>query len=288
MAGAPNFGDLLDYIGANQGLSPDAAAASDQPSGISSLFGGLSGGNPTSSLLGGASTGLSFLPPPFDLTALLPALASFGLDLSSMFGGRSSTGPGSATADIASAAGNSDPILALLGMGAGNIPSGTPISSPSAGPSFGPYFNDARTLLDLARWGPGGLTDKRAEADDTTTLKNALTGLGNPGQEGPTLQLINQAFQQGQKYLTPQNINLLRTQLNPQELTDWNNYFGNRGGGGGGGGGGQPNPNPNPNPGPNPNSNFQLPGQGILNMAQLGSLLGLLGGGGGFAQGWYH
>lgn len=231
--------------------------------------------------------GLSTLIGP--LLSLIGGGASLGNLFGSLFGGgRSSTGPGSATADIASAASNSDPVLALLGEGAGSLPSGVPISSSSGAASgFGPYFETAAKLEDLLRWGPGGLTDPKAENATVATLKNALTGLGNPGQEGGTLQALQQAYQQGQEYLTPQNINLLMNQLNPDEQGILRQIIDKNGGGGGGRG--FPNPNPNPNPNfPNPNPNFNLPTQGILNTAQLGSLLGLLGGGGGFSMGWYH
>lgn len=268
--GIPGLGTALQYLLANQGLNPLQAAFSDIPgggassdvfSGLGSLFGGLALGGPIGGGLGA-------------LTSLVPLITSlFG-------GGRSSTGPGSATSDIASGGGSSsDPVIRLLGEGAGALPSGVPISSSSGAASgFGPYFDVARKLEDLVRWGPGGLSDPRAEGLDATTLKNAMTELGNPGSDGSlTLQALQNAFNTGSQYLTPDNLKLLTGQFNPQELNIWKTFW-DQPGGTGIPPGNIPN---NPLNNPNPNSNFnpmQNPLFANTNPSTLMSMLGLGGG----------
>lgn len=218
-AGVP-IASLLQYIAQNQGLNPTQAAQSDLPGSsggfnITDLLPG-GGGGPTSIPMGlGESLfGLGTANP----LSIIGGLSSLGQGIASLFGGgRSSTGPGSATSDIAGAAGSSDPILALLGAGAGALGGNTPISSPAAGSNFGPYFNDARRLLDLVRWGPGGLTDRRAQALDATTLSNAMHELGNPGSGTSTLDAINRAFSGGSRYLTPSNLAAVTGGLNSNE-----------------------------------------------------------------------
>ena len=284
-AGIPGLQNALQYQLANLGLNPFQTAVSDFPGGGTSGgdLSGLFGGGGASSLFGGAGEGLSFLPPPFDLTAIIPALGSLGLNLASMFSGRSSTGPGSATSDIASGgSSSSDPVIRLLGEGAGALPPGVPISSSSGAASgFGPYFDVARKLEDLVRWGPGGLTDPRAEGLDATTLKKAMTELGNPGTDAGTgtLQALQNAFNTGSKYLTTDNINKLIAQLSPQEQnifkTVWNPQGGTIPTGN------IPNNPNNPNNPFNPNPNFNPMQNPLFSNTNPASLMQLLGLGGG-------
>jgi hypothetical protein len=258
------------------------------------------GGGPASDVGTAASVaGLAAAPATGGLSALLSLLGG-GVSLGSLLGGllgggRSATGPGSATSDIASGAGAySDPVISLLGEGATALGGNTPVSSPSAGPTYGPYFDAARKWEDLLRWGPGGLTDPKAEALDATTLKNAMTELGNPGTGTGTLQALQQAFQSGSKYLTPDNLKLLLSQMNPTEQQISKPITG-----------GPPNLGIPPLTGNPPGSasgggNYQIPANNVLNLAQLIPLLKMMGGGGssgggvniappsGFQYGWYR
>lgn len=256
-SGAPQIpkaiGTAQDYINA---FNP-----SQQGSG--SDVGGLLGGG--SGILGdlgkAASLGSLVLPPlspigfGLSLTSAIPQLIS-------MFSGRSSTGPGSATADIAGAGSNySDPIIKLLSAGAANLPSGTPISaSDGSASSFGPYFDAARRAEDLIRWGSGGTTDKNAQALDATTLKNALTEMGNPGKAGTgTLTGIQDAwnkFIQNNPEGSPgwNQLLQLQNQMSGPEKAIFEQFFK---GGGGDGGPGQP---PGSPPGVPPGSPPNLPG----------------------------
>lgn len=277
-AGFP-YSEALQYQLANQGLNPLQTALSDIPGGgvSSDIFSGAS------PLLGGLALGAPILGGIGGLASLVPLIAGlFG-------GGRSSTGPGSATSDIASGGGSSsDPVIRLLGEGAGALPPGVPISSSSgAAAGFGPYFDVARKLEDLVRWGPGGLTDRRAEGLDATTLKNAMTELGNPGTDAGTgtLQALQNAFNIGSKYLTPDNIKLLTSQFSPQEQSIFNQIWGQPGGNGIPPGG-VPNNSFNPNNpfnlnNPNSNPNFNPMQNPLFSNTNPSTLMQLLGFGGG-------
>lgn len=275
-AGIPGLGTFLQYQLANQGLNPLQTALSDIPGG------GVSGDvfSSASPLLGGLALGAPILGGVGALASLVPMIAGlFG-------GGRSSTGPGSATSDIASGGGSSsDPVIRLLGEGAGALPPGVPISSSSgAAAGFGPYFDLARKLEDLVRWGPGGLTDPRAEALDATTLSKGMTELGNPGKDGTlTLQALQRAFDTGSQYLTPDNITKLVTQLTPQERDIFKRYWDFGGQRGDRIPDGQPPGNPFniPNPNPNPNLNFSPMQNPLFSNTNPSTLMQLLGLGGG-------
>lgn len=197
---------LDDYIAANQGLNAAQAAASDVGASAltSSLIGGLGLTNPLSAI---------------------PSLLSLGLNLagidplSSLIGAFSGRPKMEATQDIASSANNSDPVIALLGQGAQQLDSkGVPISSSKSSDtsSFGPYFQVASDIENLVRWGTTNPTPQQADLT-ATTLKNALTELGNPGQGTQTLQALQQAWQQAASSLTPQQIQQLFGQMSPTE-----------------------------------------------------------------------
>lgn len=239
----------------------------------SSILGDIgSGAGLAGSLIGSLPTaGLS-------LGLAIPSLIS---NLSSMFSGRSSTGPGSATADIAGAgSAYSDPIIKLLSAGAGNLPSGTPISaSDGSASSFGPYFDLARKLEDPVRWGFGGVNPK-TEALDATTLKNALTEMGNPGKAGTgTLSGIQNAWNSFIQKNPPgsdgwnQFLELQKSLTGP-EKTIFDQFFGQ-----GGGGGGNPPPGSPPNfPSPtgNPLGANTNPGSSPNPLSTLGAIAPLL------------
>ena len=212
MAGAP-VGSLWDYVFANQGLDAAQAAASDVAGSAASSALGLSSlADPITAALGVTSL-LSMIPGLGDLNPIN--------DIISAFQGRPKM---QATQDIASAANNTDPVIALLGEGAQQLNSkGVPISSSNnQASSFGPYFQVASDLENLVRWGTTNPTPQQAQLT-ATTLKNALTELGNPGKAGTqTLQALQQAWQQGLQNLSPQALQQLVGQMSPEEQNIFN------------------------------------------------------------------
>ena len=174
------------------GSAPQTAAYLNQgglpgPLGDVGSIGGLLGGagSAIGALTGALPTG------GLSLLADVPSLIS---GLTGMFSGRSSTGPGSATSDIAAASSSSDPILALLGSGAGSLGSGTPLSSPAAGPTFGPYFNAARDLENVLRFGAGAANNPTDLQLTAQTLQNTLHDLGNPGNQTGTENAVTKLW----------------------------------------------------------------------------------------------
>ena len=238
MAIADRFGagsQAAEYAAQNAGLDAAGAAASD--AGLSAL--GYS--NPYTALIAAIPELVQLFGGP-DINPLDALMGLIG-------GGRPKM---EATSEIAAGGkASSDPVLELLGMGAGGLSSsGTPISSPKAGPSFGPYFNVARSLEDLLRWGPAGLKDPKLQQLDAQTLQNALHDLGNKGDT--TTGELERTYRTGSKYLTPENIQLLEDQIGPWGSTLVNQLL-NRG----------------------DNPRMRIPTNGISNVNNTNSLLQL-------------